>query len=159
MSGNCLQVGLTNDRPVILLGKEIWGGLLTWMRGRCCSHDYISPADFRWITLVDTAEEVIDLLTVAHEHFMRSQIEGGQAEEAVDRTVTAEVLSAAPPADGAHRGRSRRERRRIMKLLSLDNNDANLMTDYGISTAGLSPVPAVRRRTGPTVLNSLPVPK
>ena len=27
-----LQVGLTNDRPMILLGKEIWSDLLKWMR-------------------------------------------------------------------------------------------------------------------------------
>ncbi|HEY3378985.1 MAG TPA: LOG family protein [Armatimonadota bacterium] len=91
-----LQVGVTNDRPVILLGKEIWGGLLQWMRDTLLAHEYISVADFRWITLVDTEEDVIRLLTVAHEQYMRALFEGRIAEEEMDYTVTAEVMAYAP---------------------------------------------------------------
>ncbi|HEX2951440.1 MAG TPA: LOG family protein [Armatimonadota bacterium] len=91
-----LQVGLTNDRPVILFGKEVWSGLLKWMREVLLKHQYISTSDFRWITLVDTEQEVIDLLTVAHERFMYSQIGKKIPEKDVDQIVTAEVLSAVP---------------------------------------------------------------
>lgn len=94
-----LQVGLTNDRPVILLGKEIWGGLLRWMRESLLSHGYISASDFRWITLVDSEQEVIELITVAHEHFMRSQMERNMEETDVDRSVTQEVMASAPPTE------------------------------------------------------------
>ncbi len=96
-----LQVGLTNDRPMILLGKEIWGDLLKWMRRSLLAHHYISAADFRWITLVDTEQEVIELITVAHERFMRSQFEQAMEASEVDRHVTFEVISSAPATEHA----------------------------------------------------------
>lgn len=91
-----LQVGLTNDRPVILFGKAIWGGLLKWMHEIILKNGYMSQQDFRWISLVDSEEEVIHLLTIAHERFMRSQMEGRRAEEDLDRDITSEVTISAP---------------------------------------------------------------
>lgn len=91
-----LQVGLTNDRPVILLGKDIWRGLLKWMHDVLLSHRYISASDFRWITLVDTEEEVVELLLHAHDSFLRAQAEGRHDEEDTDRAVTEEVKDYAP---------------------------------------------------------------
>jgi uncharacterized protein (TIGR00730 family) len=88
-----LQVHMTNDRPVILFGKDVWGGLLKWMRDALLSPGYIDGADFRWITMVDTEQEVIDLLVVAHERYMRERYEGTRREEDTDRTVTAEVIT------------------------------------------------------------------
>ena len=99
-----LQVGVTNDRPVIMLGREIWGGLLKWMDDALLSHGYISASDFRWITLVDTAQEVIELLTVAHERFMRSQMERSMEENELDRSVTTGVLAIAPPTELTEEG-------------------------------------------------------
>lgn len=99
-----LQVGLTNDRPVILLGKDIWGGLLHWMRESLLSHQYISPEDFRWITVVDREQDVIDLLTIAHERFMHSQIEKAYTEHELDRSITTEVLASAPPTELTEEG-------------------------------------------------------
>lgn len=99
-----LQVGLTNDRPMILLGKDIWGGLVRWMREVLLSHGYISATDFRWITLVDTEQEVIELITVAHERFMRSQMERTMQENEVDRSVTEEVIASAPPTELTEEG-------------------------------------------------------
>ena len=91
-----LQVGLTNDRPVILFGREIWGGLLKWMHDVLLAHGYISASDFRWITLVDTEEEVINLLLVAYERFMQAEKEHARTEEETDRTITEKVLASAP---------------------------------------------------------------
>lgn len=91
-----LQVGLTNDRPMILLGKEIWGDLLAWMRKTLLGHHYISLSDFRWLTLVDSEQEVIELITVAHERFMRAQFEQAMGESELARSVTFEVIASAP---------------------------------------------------------------
>lgn len=91
-----LQVGLTNDRPVILFGKEVWGGLIKWMHESLLAHGYISTSDFRWITLVDSEEEVINLITIAHERFMRSRIEKHGDEQNIDRDITTDVLTSAP---------------------------------------------------------------
>jgi uncharacterized protein (TIGR00730 family) len=97
-----LQVGLTNDRPVILFGRAMWNGLITWMREVLLPNGYISTGDFRWITLVDSAQEVIELITVAHERFMRAQLERRGTEAEMDRSITRDVITAAPqPADYA----------------------------------------------------------
>jgi uncharacterized protein (TIGR00730 family) len=104
-----LQVGLTNDRPVILLKRQIWGGLLRWMREELLGHHYISPEDFRWIKLVDTADEVIELLAMAHERFMRSQMEERLGEQAIDRSVTAQVMEYARPTEFTEEGKDASE--------------------------------------------------
>lgn len=91
-----LQVGLTNDRPVILLGKEVWSGLLKWMREVLIAHRYISSSDLRWITLVDTADEAIELLLRAYDRFIASQQASGISDGETDRSVTEEVIDNAP---------------------------------------------------------------
>ncbi len=92
-----LQVGLTNDRPVILFGDAVWDGLLTWMRAVLLPRGYISPGDFRWITLVDSEQEAIELVIIAHERFMRHVLERRGAEADLDRAITRDVRAAAPP--------------------------------------------------------------
>jgi len=94
-----LQVNLSNDRPVILLGKEIWQGLLDWMRDVLLSHRYISAKDFRWITLVDTEQEAIGLIEVAHQHFLQMQRAHVLEERELDTAVTSDVLMAAEPGE------------------------------------------------------------
>jgi uncharacterized protein (TIGR00730 family) len=91
-----LQVGLTNDRPVILLGKRTWGGLLKWMRSALLAQQYINASDFRWITVVDTEAEAIAVLTAAHEVFLRAQAEKRLTEQETDRVITEEVITSAP---------------------------------------------------------------
>ncbi len=91
-----LQVGLTNDRPVILLGKDIWDGLLAWVRHVLLGHGYISSGDLRWIRLVTSESEAIQLLTHAHDQFLASQRAHRLPEQEVDRTVTEDMLSYTP---------------------------------------------------------------
>ena len=95
-----LQVGLSNDRPVILFGRDIWQGLLDWMRDVLLAHGYISPSDFRWVTLVDTEAEVIELLTIAHEQFLRMQPAHVLDDQELDTAVTADVMMAAEQPEG-----------------------------------------------------------
>lgn len=92
-----LQVGLINDRPVILFNKESWSGLLTWVKDVLLGHGYISPNDLRWIRLVDTEDEVISLILRAQERFIETQREQKMPEPEIDRTVTEDVLNATPP--------------------------------------------------------------
>jgi len=92
-----LQVGLINDRPVILFSKDAWGELLKWVHEVLLAHGYISPNDLRWIRVVDTEEEVINLILRAQILFLETQRQQKMAEPEIDRTVTEDVLSAAPP--------------------------------------------------------------
>ncbi len=99
-----LQVGLINDRPVILLGKENWGGLLDWMHDSLLAHQYISPHDMRWIRLIDSEEEAISLILLAHERFLESQARAEMAEQELDRTITERIVNAPMPTELSEEG-------------------------------------------------------
>lgn len=46
--------------PVILVGKEFWGGLMDWIKNTLLEQEhYISPDDMFLFKLVDTAEEAV----------------------------------------------------------------------------------------------------
>ncbi|MHB9129839.1 MAG: LOG family protein [Armatimonadota bacterium] len=99
-----LQVGMTNDRPVILLGKAIWGGLLDWMNMVMVEQGYVSKEDMRWITLVDTEKEAIDLITVAHHRFLQMEEAHVLEEQELDTAVTSDVLMASAPTEVSEEG-------------------------------------------------------
>ncbi len=49
--------------PIILVGRDYWGGLLNWIKATMEEkHKTISEGDLNLINLVDTEEEVIDIL-------------------------------------------------------------------------------------------------
>lgn len=68
-SWQLLQVGHMPDRPIILIGKEFWGGLIEWMKEVPIKHKLVSPEDVRWIHLVDTPEEALNIIKTEHEVF------------------------------------------------------------------------------------------
>ena len=49
--------------PLILVGKHFWGPVLGWMQDYLLKHNYIAPEDPNLFILVDSAEEVLDLVT------------------------------------------------------------------------------------------------
>jgi len=92
-----LQVDMINDRPVILLGKEIWSGLLAWIQEVILPYGYLSPHDIRWIRLVDSEAEVINLILRAQECYQQAQHDARKLEREVDRAVTQDLLDSVPP--------------------------------------------------------------
>ncbi|MFP4846227.1 TIGR00730 family Rossman fold protein [Winogradskyella sp. PE311] len=48
--------------PIILVGTEFWGGLMEWVKSTLLGAGNISPEDLDLIHLVDTGDEVIDIL-------------------------------------------------------------------------------------------------
>lgn len=49
--------------PVVLLGKEYWGGLLKWMEETVLNkHEAIDPEDLKLFKLADTAEEAFQYI-------------------------------------------------------------------------------------------------
>ncbi|WP_194768435.1 TIGR00730 family Rossman fold protein [Tamlana sp. I1] len=55
--------------PIILVGTEFWKGLLEWIKATLLdTHANISPKDLDLIHLVDTEDEVLDIL----DHFYKS---------------------------------------------------------------------------------------
>jgi len=48
--------------PVILIGSEFWGGLIEWMKKIMVQKKTISSSDLELLTVVDTAEEAIEII-------------------------------------------------------------------------------------------------
>jgi uncharacterized protein (TIGR00730 family) len=70
-----IQVGLLERRPVILLGRRFWEGLLDWMREQQLGRGFISPHDFDSIQMVDTTDEAVALLREEQKRFEASHPE------------------------------------------------------------------------------------
>jgi hypothetical protein len=48
--------------PIILVGTEFWKGLLDWIKNTMLEAGNISPTDLDLIQLVDTEEEVVEII-------------------------------------------------------------------------------------------------
>lgn len=48
--------------PIILVGKNFWGGLLDWIKNTLIQEGNISPDDLNLFRIVDTADEAIEHL-------------------------------------------------------------------------------------------------
>ncbi len=49
--------------PIILVGKSFWNGLIDWIKETMIEqHETVSPSDLNLISIVDTENEVIDIL-------------------------------------------------------------------------------------------------
>ncbi len=58
-----IQTGKSETLPVVLVGKEYWTGLFTWVEETLLNeYETISKKDFDLIQIVDSAEEAYDLI-------------------------------------------------------------------------------------------------
>ncbi|HRS54126.1 MAG TPA: TIGR00730 family Rossman fold protein [Bacteroidales bacterium] len=48
--------------PIVLVVKEYWEGLIEWLRKEVQSVRHIGPADLELLTLVDTADEAVNVI-------------------------------------------------------------------------------------------------
>jgi uncharacterized protein (TIGR00730 family) len=55
--------------PIILVGKEFWGGLFDWVKTTLLDAGNISPKDLDLMHLVDTSDEVIDILNAFYKEY------------------------------------------------------------------------------------------
>lgn len=76
-----VQVGMIPPRPIVLLDRSLWGGLLEWMREKMLGRGFISPGDFDSIHCADTPEEVLSYIKVAVEKFRAEMAAKPGAEE------------------------------------------------------------------------------
>jgi uncharacterized protein (TIGR00730 family) len=55
-----IQTKKINNRPVVLIGKKFWAGLIDWVKEEMLDAEgNISPEDMNLFALVDTAEEAV----------------------------------------------------------------------------------------------------
>jgi uncharacterized protein (TIGR00730 family) len=61
-----IQTKKITNFPVILFGKEYWGGLIDWMRERVLVANNIKQEDIDSIRVVDEPEQVLDIVLEFH---------------------------------------------------------------------------------------------
>lgn len=64
-----VQVGHITMRPIVLMGKEYWSGLIDWVKEQVLSRQLISSKDLDFIYVVDTPEEAFQIISKAHQTF------------------------------------------------------------------------------------------
>jgi uncharacterized protein (TIGR00730 family) len=68
-----LQLRALEGRPVILLGREFWGGLLEWVRSGPAEQRLLDLRDLECLHLVDTPEEALEILDRSHAEFLAAE--------------------------------------------------------------------------------------
>jgi uncharacterized protein (TIGR00730 family) len=85
-----IQTGKVEHFPVVLFGKDYWGGLLQWIRDKPLYEEKISPVDLDLLTLTDSVEEVCRVITESHRD--RTEREEREAEEEASQEATEEAV-------------------------------------------------------------------
>ena len=62
-----VQVGKIEHFPIILFGKEYWGGLIEWIRKTVVGHENVSVTDPDLLTLSDDIDEIVSWIATAFE--------------------------------------------------------------------------------------------
>jgi len=57
-----VQTGKTRRMPIILVGRQFWGGLLEWFRTSLLDEKVISPEDMDLIQVIDEPQAVVDAI-------------------------------------------------------------------------------------------------
>ncbi len=76
-SWQLLQVGHMPERPIILVDRSFWAGLIDWMKDKQIGLGLVSPGDMRWVHLVDTEDEALAIIRAEHEKFRERQAAQG----------------------------------------------------------------------------------
>lgn len=80
-SWQLLQVGHMKPRPIVLVGKDFWTGLLEWTKEQQVGGGLVSPGDLDWLHLVDEPEEAIAIIEAEYETFLKNRNLEQAAEE------------------------------------------------------------------------------
>lgn len=57
-----IQTNKIGRFPIVLVGKEFWGGLMDWIKGTMLTNGKISPGDLDLINLVETPTEAVQVI-------------------------------------------------------------------------------------------------
>ena len=68
-----VQVKHIESRPIVLMDCGFWGGLDKWMRDQPLKKGLISPGDFGCLSVVDTPEQVFDIISSHHKEFLKKK--------------------------------------------------------------------------------------
>jgi len=58
--------------PIVLVGRKFWGGLMDWVKTTLVEEKNINPADLDLISLVDTSDEVLEVIDTFYNKYSLS---------------------------------------------------------------------------------------
>ncbi len=64
-----IQTKKVDKFPIILVGRDYWQGLYDWIKNTLAQQRSISPEDLDLVQLVDTEDEVVEILTNFYDQF------------------------------------------------------------------------------------------
>lgn len=65
-----IQVRHILPRPIVLLDKAFWAGIVDWMRAVPLERGLIGAKDFDQISIVDTPEDAVQIISAHHRDFI-----------------------------------------------------------------------------------------
>lgn len=68
-----LQVGHVEKRPVLLVGRKMWGGLLDWMKKEQLSRGLISERDLKMVQSVDKVGEILKVVEATRRAYVQKR--------------------------------------------------------------------------------------
>ncbi len=80
-SWQLVQVRHIEKRPIILLDRSFWKGLLDWMHAEPNFRGLISDKDFAFIHVVDTPKEALEIVLQEHQKFLDAKKENMKEKE------------------------------------------------------------------------------
>jgi uncharacterized protein (TIGR00730 family) len=99
-----IQVGMVEPRAVVLLDRDMWQGLIDWMKQEMLGRRLVSAHDFDFIHCVDTPEEALPYIKAELEKFrtVQSQKPGGEQPAAEATRMLDELDRKQIPTAGAN---------------------------------------------------------
>jgi len=67
-----IQTNKIGRFPIVLVGKEFWGGLLDWVKNTMLTEGNISPKDLDLINLVETPTEAVQVIDEFYSKYLLS---------------------------------------------------------------------------------------
>ncbi len=77
-SWQLIQVKHIDMRPIILMDRGFWNGIIEWMKAVPLARGLISPPDFDFVKIVDSPKEAFDLVAKDYERFRASKSGAGK---------------------------------------------------------------------------------
>jgi hypothetical protein len=63
-----VATGKITKFPIVLVGSDYWAGLIDWLKTKVLAESKIHPEELDLVTVTDDPEEVVRIITEAHEH-------------------------------------------------------------------------------------------
>ncbi len=92
-----IQVKHLPPRPIVLMDSVFWNGFLQWMKDFPTARKLVGPGDFDCLSIVDTPEQVFEIIQTHYESFLKEQ----SKENSKNSTAPAKKPAAKPRGSGA----------------------------------------------------------